>query len=862
MESVLLHAKLQMPPLLPAVLPRDRLTKRLQEGLGRRATFITAPAGYGKSTLVAAWAGQLEAPVGWLSLDAGDNDIFRFWNYVVSSIDAVCDGFGNKVRQALESLAPGNHEPFLVVLLNELNGLRQPLAFVFDDFHVIHDAYIIDSMTFFLEYLPANVHLYIASRKKAAFAKARQFSRGWAIQLDARDLRFDEREAEDLFRLWEDRNYPQEQIRLLVERTEGWVTGLKLAALAARNPNREPVPVRDTAVEGSRVGQYLLEEVFESLEPSLQAFLVKCSVLQRMSGPLCQAVTGDAESGSRLIELAAEGLFLVPLDTKREWFRFHHLFADFLVDRLLQQHPDSIAELYKMAASWSAAQGLQEDAVEYYLAGKHFPEAVDLLGRMKSFMVKREFSTLRHWLSLIPEPVLWEHRYLYFSYILSLLWDNEPLLAETYMQSAEERFQASAADWTEEERNRFLGNLYYLRNSKATQYDLDVVKGLEYIQLSLQHSPAGPELLFAPPHMPMSPTIFRSYNGKRGKHLPRELAEPFFRSMIRFLTPMRLHDSSIVCYGELLYERNELEEAEAHFKLGLQENVHNRYQPEKVYVPAYLYLSRIAKARGDRQQAELWLEEARKRAIGEEAAAALPFIEAELAGLRLDQGDVSAASKWREKYRVSETDPVSIFQLYTYTFLVRVLMWEERYEQAQALADRLFALAVKGHRPMDALELQVLQALLWYKTGKTEQAVLTMEQALKYAEPDEYIRVFADRGRPAAELLMTYIQLRRKGHVRESEAPSLVFVRKVLSSFGETAVTGASESRLDRLDRLFTKRETDIFRCMLEGMDNQAIADALGMGMGTLKTHINHIYGKLDVKSRIEAIRRGKELLE
>jgi len=845
-----------MPPLLSAVIPRVRLTKRMQEGLDLRATVIKAPAGYGKSTLVSSWAGQLARPVGWLSLDPGDNDIFRFWRYVISAIDWVRDGFAIKAKPALESLSPVNHETFLVLLLNELNKLQDPLAFVFDDFHAIHDSNIIASMTFFLEYLPAHVHLYVTSRMEAPFLKSRHFSRGWAVQLDAQDLRFDVQEAEELFRLWEDRSYPPEQIQLLVQRTEGWATGLKLAGLAMPKQKPEPFPAQDFTADNHQIEQYLLEEVFQSLEPSMQSFLIKCSLLQQFSEPLCRAVTGDADSRRKLIELAGRELFVIPLDTKEEWFRFHHLFAAFLTGRLHRTDPDGIKELYKSAADWHAKQGFLEEAVEYYLAGRHFQEAVELLEQMKSFMVKREFSTLRYWLSLIPESILWEHRQLYFSYILSLLWDNEPLLAENYLQSAEERFQASAADWSEEERNRFLGNLYYLRNSKATQYDLDVVKGLEYIQLSLRYSPSGPELLFAPPHMPMSPTIFRSYNGKRGRHLPREVADSFFRTMIEFLKPMHLHDSTLVCYGELLYERNDLEEAEAYFKLGLQENMHNRHQPEKVYVTAYLFLSRIAKARGDRLQAEQWLEEARQRALGERAAAALLFIDAELAGLRLDQGEAAAASEWRNKYGVSETDPVSVFQLYTYTFLVRVLMQEGLYEQAQALADRLLALAIKGHRPMDALELQVLQALLWRNTGKTEQAVLTLEQALKYAEPDEYIRVFADRGMPVAELLTSYIQLRRKGHVRESEAPSLAFVRRVLSCFGEPAAIGATA------DRLLTKRESAIFRCMLEGMNNQAIADALGIGMGTLKTHINHIYGKLDVRNRVEAIRRGKELLE
>ncbi|WP_253957474.1 LuxR C-terminal-related transcriptional regulator [Paenibacillus oleatilyticus] len=858
-----MNTKLHRPPLPAALVPRPRLTMRLQEGLQRKATFITAPAGYGKSTLAGAWVQQTGLPVGWLSLDKGDNDIFRFWHYATSAIDRVCQGFAQRVTPALESLTPGSCEPFLVPFLNELNGMQGKLAFVLDDYHVIRDPNIHASLAFLLDYLPAHVHLYVTSREEVPFAKARQFSRGWAVQLDADDLRFDAQEAAELLRLQEGMaDCPQEQLELLVRRTEGWATGLKLAALSM-GKMKPGLLMQDLSGDSSRIGQYLLEEVFEALEPSAQAFLTKCSILQRLCGPLCQAVSGDADSRTKLEQFSRAGLFLMPLDTHKEWFRFHHLFADFLQRQWLEREPGEVREAYKAAGAWCAEHGFQEDAVDYYLAGRHFSEAIGLLEQMKAIMVKREFSTLRHWLSLIPEAILWEHRYLYFSYILSLLWDNEPLLAESYLQSAEERFRASSGTWTQEERHRFLGNLYYLRNSKATQYDIDVVKGLEYIRLSLRYSPEGPDLLLAPPHMPLSPSIFRSYNGKRGKHLPREVADPFFRSMIEFLTPTGVHDTALVCYGELLYERNELEEAEEHFKLGLQENVHSRHQPEKVYLPAYLYLSRISRARGYWQGAEQWLEAAGKKAADDRAAGVPLFVEAELAGLRLELGDASAAIKWKNKYALEAHDPVSIFQLFPYTSLIRVLMGEERYEEAWALSDRLLAIAVKGHRPMDALELQVLQALLGHKLGKTEMAVLTLEQALKYAEPDEYIRVFADRGKPVAELLMTYIRMRRKGHVRENEGPSLHFVQRVLSCFGETAPgIGKSADGLDRLERLLTKRELAIFRCMMEGMDNQAIADALTIGMGTLKTHVNHIYGKLQVKNRIEAIRRGKEMLE
>lgn len=471
-------------------------------------------------------------------------------------------------------------------------------------------------------------------------------------------------------------------------------------------------------------------------------------------------------------------------------------------------------------------------------------------------MIRREFSTLRVWLSAIPERLLMQHPYLYFSYIFSLLWAHDLDQAERHLQLAEEHYELSSGSWSPEDRNRYMSYLYYVRNFKATQYDMDMVKGLEYIRLSLQHSPEGIDLIFASPQMPLSPSIYRSYNGKRGKHLPRGLSDTFFLNMIEFMTLMGLQHSVLVCYGELLYERGELEQAEQYLKFGLLEKNQALYQPEKVYVPASLFLSRISKSNQDIAQAEKWLEEAGQKALEEGAEGAHILIEAEMAALRLERGDPSAALEWKERYRLSADDPVSVYQLFVYIFLVRVLLETANARKAWDLSEKLYLIAVKDHRPMDALEIQVLQAMILRHESKTEQALLKLEEALKYAEPDDYVRVFADKGKQIAELLITYVQQRQKGNIRDKNAPTLAYVRKILSSCGGMADSlYPSEGALETL---LTQKEHMIFRCMEDGMDNMAIAETLGIGMGTLKAHINHIYSKLQVTGRVEAINRGK----
>ncbi|MFC3770431.1 LuxR C-terminal-related transcriptional regulator [Paenibacillus sp. GCM10012303] len=838
-------------------MSRPHLIARLNEGMAGRATFLTAPAGYGKTTLVSEWARQTEVPVGWLSLDEKDNDLVRFWRYVTTSIEMAIGELPGPVHAAADALKPGQSEPFLVNLLNELNRLKNPLALIWDDWHLIVEPEIAESVSFFLEYLPPSVHLLFASRALTRITKARWRSRDWIQEIDADQMRFDMRETVDFFRIYAGRDLRREQIERCLAETEGWVTGLKLIALSWRQGGRTDTGKRGHSPAGGSLERYLLEEVFEALDERTRRFLLDVSVLERMNGPLCEALGG--ENGSvKLAELADLGLFLVPQDDRKMWYRFHHLFGEFLRNRLKLQDPGRTAFLFRTAAVWCEGQEMLEEAVDYYLAGQQYEEAMRLLERMRSVMIRREFQAIRSWLSKIPEQMLMQRPYLYFSYIFSLLWAHDVDTADRHIRLAGQHYEEASSSWGEEEKNRYLGYLYYVRNFKATQYDMDMFRGLEYIRLSLRHSPEGTDLIFASPYMPLAPSVFRSYNGKRGKHLPRGLSDDFFASMIEFMGLMGLQDLTVICYGELLYERNELERAEKYLKQGLAGGSHEGYQPEKAYVPACLFLSRIGRARLDAAQAEKWLEEAYARALRDGSESAPILLEAEMAALRLEQGDLTEAVRWKERYKLSADDPVSVYQLFVYVFLVRVLLETGERQAAWVLSEKLFSIAVKGHRPMDALDLQIMQAMMLQRTDKTEEALLKLEEALRHAEPDEYVRVFLDKGKPVAELLAEYVRQRQRGGIRDRNLPALAYVRKILACYGGT--TDSLNISPAALETLLTPKEFAIFRHMEKGMDNATIAATLGIVMGTLKAHINRIYSKLQVKNRLEAIKRGREL--
>ncbi|MGP0584798.1 LuxR C-terminal-related transcriptional regulator [Paenibacillus timonensis] len=855
-NHILLLSKINKPGKIQAPVPRPRLIDRLNEGLGGRATLISAPAGYGKTTLLGEWANQLHRPVAWLSLDDKDNDLIRFWHYVTAAIEGSVGRLSDAFHASFAMLSPGQYEPMVIALLNELNNLPQPQALILDDWHVIQDPDILTSVAFMLEYLPQTIHLTFAGRHDNDFIKARWISRGWVSQIHDVQMRFDRPETVVFFRLAAHKELNHDQIEHVLMQTEGWVTGIKLIALSWRHDEglralKLPSPER------SGVEDYLFQEVFDALDEPIQQFLLDVSVLQRLHGSLCQAVAGEG-GAERLDEVARLNLFLLPLDDARQWYQFHRLFGDFLRKEEERRRPGNAANLLCTAAEWCESRELLEEAVDYYLAGACYKEATRLLEQMRSVLIRREFSTMKSWLSAIPEDLLLLHPYLYFSYTHSLLWSQDVDLAETYLRRAERHYEEFGGNWELEERDRYLGYLYYVRNFKATQYEMDMVKGLKYIQLSLQHSPEGTDLIFASPLMPLLPSVFRSYNGKRGLHLPRGLADGFFLSMIDFMGRMGLQDSVVVCYGELLYERNELEQAEIYLKRGLQGQSQAHYQPEKVYVPATLFLSRIHQARRETEQAEVWINDAIRRAVEGGANEALILLDTERAAMRLRQGDLSQALEWQERYGLSADDPVSVHQLFPYTFLVRLLGETGRLDEAWRLSERLLSIAIRGHRPMDALDLETLQAIILQLAGKPQEALLKLETALKLAKPDDYIRVFTDKGQRLSELLAEYIEQRQKGNLRDDNAPPLEYVRRVWSSFDRPAKGAAASSK--GLETLLTPRELTIFRCMEEGMDNPSIVEALGIGMGTLKAHINRIYGKLQVKNRVEAIKRGKEI--
>src|SRR6266581_552583 len=409
-RDVLLATKLHVPRPQPGFVPRPRLAAALDEGLARQLVLVCAPAGSGKTVLLADWAGRDGRLVAWLSLDAADNDPARFWRHVVAALDRVRPGIAERAGSLLGPPAPPSFEGLVTALVNELAA--QPgddeVLLVVDDYHLIEAQPVHASLEFLVEHLPPGLDLVVASRADPPLPLPRLRAGGRLAELRAADLRFTEEEAAALLREATGSELPAATVTALAARTEGWAAGLQLAALSLRG-QADPAGFV-AAFSGSHryILDYLTEEVLERQPEELRAFLLETSVLERLSGGLCDAVTGRTDSQAMLEQVEHAGLFLVPLDEVRGWWRYHHLFADLLRARLQQERPDRIPVLHKNAAAWHSEHGPADAAVRHAIAAGDMNWAARLMEQYfdELFYLRGEGATLERWFSALPAGMI------------------------------------------------------------------------------------------------------------------------------------------------------------------------------------------------------------------------------------------------------------------------------------------------------------------------------------------------------------------------------------------------------------------------------------------------------------------------
>lgn len=893
MTAHLLTTKLHPPPPRSNLVSRPQVIERLNEGLNYPLTLLAAPAGFGKTTTLNAWTQQAERRVAWLGLDEGDNDAIRFWTYLIAALQTLTAQAGERALAMLH--AQGQPSPWveflLTFLLNDLAAFPEPFALVLDDYQVISSPEIHEGIAFLVDHIPPQMHLLISSRSDPPLPAARWRARNQLVEIRADDLRFTPEEAAVFLNQLMGLNLSAQDIRSLDSRVEGWITGLQLAGLSMRG--RDDAFQHDfvSALTGNQryILDYLTEEVLRREPEHIQTFLLRTSILYRLTAPLCDAVTERAESQEALESLERANLFIVPLDAERRWYRYHPLFADVLRLKLQQTEHDLVPELHRKAGAWCEAHQLIDDAVRHALAAGDAAWAARLVeGRVNDVLRRGEGQTLRRWLSALPPEVLNTRPRLALAKALVEFNAGRVELVEPLLADAE-RALADAPDHLEpsvDEPTSALANvpagIALLRASMAG-FRGDVQQMRELAQMAqrrLSEAERGPrysvrwnlgladwmqgrlteaEHAFAELmaegqadgqlHMVLSAgdslgRVQRA-QGRLGAalHIYQQGLE-FAARMGLALAPST--GMAHLGMAEVYYARNELEHALHHAIEGV--NLARQLTSTQSLANGLATLAWIQQALGDSPTALKTMDEA-ARVIPNLVVVALQNpVPTERARLMLAQGNMMEATSWVEKRGLKAEDEPSYPREREYLLLARVLLARRAPNRALGLLERLGALAQDQARTESLIEALLLQALTLSASGDAAHAMTALTQALTSAEPEGYVRIFMDEGTPMVQLL----------HTAESRGVVPTYVRQLLAAFGKAAPD--TTLALASLQEPLSERELEILKLIAAGRSTQEIAQGLVIAVGTVRTHLKSIYGKLDAHSRLQAVERARAL--
>jgi ATP-dependent transcriptional regulator len=843
---MILTTKLHIPRSSHTIINRPRLMRLLDEGKGAKLILVSAQAGYGKTTALSEWVLRNETLAAWVSLDRSDNDWATFWRYILASIKRHVPEFGSSIVPLLEGGASTHSELAIQALLNEFTLLNEELTIVLDDYHRIELPAIHDSLVYLVERLPSLVRLCIASRTELPFPVTRLSAKGELHRVDMQDLQFHIDEGIAFFREATELMLTVSQATKLVRQTEGWISGLQLAAISLRRSENLDESVRRLDGRQHRIFDYLLEEVFSNLADPLCSFLLETSVLDRMNSSLCQAVTGHSNSEEQLDELERLNLFLIPLDDQRQWYRYHHLLSLFLKQLLIRTNPEKLALLHFRAAVWFEANGFREEAVEHYINGGRYVDAIRVIENNLSVFTQANVSALRRWVSALPEDSWADNPRLTLFSISALVVGGR--WSEAYQQAehANTRFDELRNRLHPEEWRIAMGNLHFFCGVVA------------FLQQDLERASSGFEL--AEQLMPEGSSLqLMGRNRYRGNETMNDLlaiignlreAEPFFLRWIQAWRHKRQFPFigyMYAAYGCLLYELNRLEEAETITYEAQQREDLQTYA--RLMVDVAITASRIHRVRGRPNQALEQLRRLEAEIVSPDYPLFIQKINSERAYLSLFLDMPQPARDWMESNGLSHEDDVTLDRVPEYLILSRVLASDNRFEEALILLNKLDRLAASSLFQRDQIRLAVAYSVTLWRAGRIEDALPILERTLSKAEPQGYIRSFVDEGLPMAEMLA---KLLGRGGVRP-QGGSQVYIRHLIALI-------TREHRDEQAEKpVLTVQEVKVLTLLVDGLSNKEIAHRMTITTDTVKFHIKNTYRKLEASNRMQAVQRARE---
>lgn len=864
--NALLDTKLFSPPLPAKIIPRPRLLARLNEP--RPLTLLSAPPGFGKTTLIGEWRAQSKISLAWLSLDVDDNDTSRFIAYFIAALQTVKPDIGAAGALLLQSTA--DYKNILTSLLNDLNKLDAPIALILDDYHVIHADSIHDALSFILDHQPASLRLALSTRNDPPLPLARLRGRGQLTEIRADDLRFTADEAAAFLNQIMGLDLSDADVAALADKTEGWIAGLQVAAVSMQG--KTDLHGFISTFKGSHqfIGDYLTEEIFNRQPGATQDFLLQSSILDRFCAPLCNAVAQTQASQSILEDLSRANVFLVPLDNERTWYRYHHLFSEFLRARLTDAR-----DLHLRASQWFEQNGNVSEAVKHAIAAQDYKAAARLVREnAPSIIAHGEISTFLHWVKSIPsEFVSADARLSLYVATANFIMGNESR-AEQAFRNAESALTLVSGDDAETIR----AEIEAMRLSVSIEHGAQP-EDIEKAKSLLEKIPQKNNLLRASLYFGLGDAYQTTGNIQaaieafaESKRIAEnhdnplstlasgyEIAELYLergqlrkaeavqRSIIKSIearagadAPLPALGGAYIGLGKIQYLRNELADARRSFEKGLE--LAKQRGGLGMARRGLLTLAFVAQAEGKEKEASRIMKHAEELTRNSPRRDAMPRFMIEKVRFWLLQGNLSAAMRWaREKekqFALTEIEQIAIARVEWARREVKGL--DKAQERLAGLRPEIEAQGRNGL----LIQLLMLESLIHHTKKNQEMGMRALEECLALAEPENYVRMFLDEGKPMLELLGIAL--------REGIAPE--YARSLMEAFRH------GEKPAQPLVEPLSERELEVLGWLNAGASNPEIAKRLVIATGTVKRHTLSIYQKLGVNSRTQAIARAREL--
>jgi LuxR family maltose regulon positive regulatory protein len=912
MADLLLETKLLVPMPRRELVTRPRLVDMIDRASHASLTLVSAPAGFGKTTLltavVAARAGSDGPPaVAWVSLDERDRDPTRFWSYVLQALETASPGSASAALALLES-GGSPLEAVLASVINELSVRPGELTLVLDDYHLVDGPDVSAGVGFLLEHLPPQLHIIISTRADPALPLSRLRARGELVEVRASDLRFTGAETTTYLNDVQGLDLTRGEVSALEARTEGWIAALQLAALSLRDHEEKTTFIAGFAGDDRFVVDYLADEVLDQQPPEVRRFLLDTSVLERLTGPLCDAVTGQGGGSAVLESLERRNLLIVPLDAQRRWYRYHHLFADVLQSRLLHERPTDVFALHRRASEWYQQAGDMEAAVRHALAAREVDRAADLIELTSpELRRRRREAVIRRWIADVPAAVVRHRPVLASGFIGSLMASNEFAGVEQRLDDLEKVLAGPADELVVRDKSEWTRLPAVIATHRAglclvsgdladtirhaeqalalaapddliTRASASALKGLAAwtrgdLDAAHQAYMAAADGLTSAGHV-------ADVLGCTVTLVDLELARGRLREAHSTVTrALRLAEANVkagairgtadmwVALSRVTWERGDLAATAEHLHRAadLGDAAGLPQQPYRWRVA----LAQLRAAEGDMEGADTLLEEAERLYSGDFSPNVRP-VAATRARVLARAGHLAAARAWARSRQLEATEELTYLREYEHVTLARILVAEHAatgdpvpLTDAMSLLERLLVAAQAGGRVGVLIEAAVLHALTCEASGQTEQALRSLQRAVLLAEPEGWVRVFADEGAPLAPLLEVF----RHRHGRSA------FLDELLAATAAPAASHAARPPAGRvrtghippgtsqpLVEPLSARELDVLRLLASELDGPAIARELSVSLNTVRTHTQHIYAKLGVNNRRAAVRRGHQL--